>query len=110
VKQAFGKQARESSCKPPHVLSSLEKEHVIIHRLHGTQGAVIMRPDPVAETPSKGRKKRTYGNNGLLFCVCWKRVVLDEAQIIKNHRTKVAQATWLLASTHRYGLLVRQNY
>jgi SNF2-related domain len=33
--------------------------------------------------------------------VHWKRVVLDEAQLIKNHRTKMAQAAWQLNAVHR---------
>ena len=49
----------------------------------------------------KGKKKRAYGDDGLLFRVHWRRVVLDEAQFIKNHRTKVAQAAWQLSATHR---------
>ena len=50
-----------------------------------------------------GKRKRTYGDDGLLFRVCWRRVVLDEAQNIKNHNTKVAQAAAHLAAEHRRG-------
>jgi SWI/SNF-related matrix-associated actin-dependent regulator of chromatin subfamily A3 len=46
-------------------------------------------------------KKRKYGENGLLFQVHWKRVVLDEGQVVKNPRTRVAQACWGLTATHR---------
>ena len=50
----------------------------------------------------KGKKKRKRDKeDGFLFNVQWHRVVLDEGQMIKNARTKVAQATWRLKATHR---------
>lgn len=48
-----------------------------------------------------GKKPRKHGDSGLLFQVRWQRVVLDEGQMIKNPRTRVAQAAWALAATHR---------
>ena len=55
-----------------------------------------------AEGGKGGKKKRVYGDDGMLFCVHWRRVVLDEAQLIKNNRTKMAQAAWQLHATHRF--------
>lgn len=48
------------------------------------------------------RKRKRFGDDGLLFQVHWHRIVLDEAQMIKNHRTKVAQAAWRLHANHRW--------
>lgn len=50
----------------------------------------------------KTGKSRKYGDNGLLFQVSWQRVVLDEGQVIKNPRTRVAQAAWALRASHRW--------
>lgn len=50
----------------------------------------------------KTGKGRKYGDNGLLFSVSWQRVVLDEGQVIKNPRTRVAQAAWALRASHRW--------
>lgn len=50
----------------------------------------------------KTGKARKYGDNGLLFSVSWQRVVLDEGQVIKNPRTRVAQAAWALRASHRW--------
>jgi SNF2 family DNA or RNA helicase len=41
---------------------------------------------------------------GPLFQLTWHRVVLDEAQIIKNARTQGAQATWKLKARRRWCL------
>ncbi|XP_038689866.1 helicase-like transcription factor CHR28 isoform X1 [Tripterygium wilfordii] len=51
-------------------------------------------------------KKRKYppGVAGPLANVEWFRVVLDEAQIIKNHRTRVARACWGLHAKRRWCL------
>lgn len=52
--------------------------------------------------PANGSATTTTG--GLLFQVKWHRVVLDEAQSIKNPRTLAARAAWRLAATHRWCL------
>jgi hypothetical protein len=44
------------------------------------------------------------GGGGLLFQIHWHRVVLDEAQSIKNPRTLAAHAAWRLAAAHRWCL------
>lgn len=64
--------------------------------------------------PSSGKKgsKNKKGMDGALFDsiarplakVGWFRVVLDEAQSIKNHRTQVARACWGLRAKRRWCL------
>lgn len=58
-------------------------------------------PGPHAGAKKGGKKTRKYGESGLLFQVRWQRIVLDEGQVIKNPRTRVAQAAWALTATHR---------
>ncbi|CAM8987954.1 unnamed protein product [Rhodiola kirilowii] len=43
-------------------------------------------------------------NSGALAKVCWYRVILDEAQTIKNHRTQVARACCRLRAKKRWCL------
>ncbi|KAK9115496.1 hypothetical protein Sjap_014443 [Stephania japonica] len=58
----------------------------------------------------KGRKGKKKTDNSLLVCggtlarVRWFRVVLDEAQTIKNHRTQVARACCGLRAKRRWCL------
>lgn len=65
--------------------------------------------------PPSSDKKSSKGKNGLsgamldsgacpLAKVGWFRVVLDEAQSIKNHRTQVARACWGLRAKRRWCL------
>lgn len=52
-----------------------------------------------------GRKGGAGGPTaGLLFQIHWHRVVLDEAQSIKNPRTLAAHAAWCLSAEHRWCL------
>jgi hypothetical protein len=44
------------------------------------------------------------GEGGALFRIKWHRIVLDEAQSIKNPRTLAAHAAWQLAASHRWCL------
>lgn len=59
---------------------------------------------------SKIPKKKTASGNAELASACplakvgWFRVVLDEAQTIKNHRTQVAKACWGLRAKRRWCL------
>ena len=39
-----------------------------------------------------------------MFRISWFRVVLDEAQTIKNHRTQTARAAWAIKSLRRWCL------
>lgn len=61
-------------------------------------------------TSDKKRSKRGMDNASVesvvrpLAKVGWFRVVLDEAQSIKNHRTRVAQACWGLRAKRRWCL------
>ncbi|XP_058090253.1 helicase-like transcription factor CHR28 isoform X2 [Magnolia sinica] len=61
-------------------------------------------------TAKKGKKKSKKGfssvsyNGGLVARVGWFRVVLDEAQTIKNHRTQVARACCGLRAKRRWCL------
>jgi hypothetical protein len=55
----------------------------------------------------KGRKRSATPLNregGPLYGVRWHRVVLDEAQSIKNSRTLAAAACWALVARHRWCL------
>ncbi|KIJ63774.1 hypothetical protein HYDPIDRAFT_155277 [Hydnomerulius pinastri MD-312] len=47
------------------------------------------------------RKKRELG---LLFQVTWYRVIIDEAQNIRNRRTRISRSVTDLESTYRWGL------
>lgn len=67
---------------------------------------------PKKEKPTKKPKKEKVGvdadgfslDAGPLARVAWFRVVLDEAQSIKNHRTQVARAAWGLRAKRRWCL------
>uniref|UniRef100_A0A0D6QTY3 Helicase-like transcription factor CHR28 n=1 Tax=Araucaria cunninghamii TaxID=56994 RepID=A0A0D6QTY3_ARACU len=64
------------------------------------------------KSSEKAKKKNQKGANGSsselsprpLAKVAWFRVVLDEAQTIKNHRTQVARACWGLRAKRRWCL------
>ncbi|KAK9831907.1 hypothetical protein WJX81_008001 [Elliptochloris bilobata] len=50
------------------------------------------------------RRRRRRRRDGPLFSVQWFRVVLDEAQSIKNSRTLASHASWSLQATRRWCL------
>ncbi|KAF6253953.1 SNF2 family N-terminal domain-containing protein [Scenedesmus sp. NREL 46B-D3] len=52
----------------------------------------------------RGGGAATAASGGLLFQVMWHRVVLDEAQSIKNATTLAAHAAWSLHARHRWCL------
>ncbi|XP_045133532.1 transcription termination factor 2-like isoform X2 [Portunus trituberculatus] len=56
----------------------------------------------------KGKKddvpKVRAKNQGTLFQVGWNRIILDEAHIIRNHRSKTSQAVCMLRGGRRWGL------
>lgn len=52
----------------------------------------------------KGKKRKRTVSGGPLYQVKWHRVVLDEAQVIKNHRTVAAHAAWALNADRRWCL------
>lgn len=76
----------------------------------GAQGGddIIDLVDDDDEAPAgKGAKKRKRDieeRGGPLFKVMWHRVVLDEAQMIKNSRTMAAHAAWALRARRRWCL------
>jgi SNF2 family DNA or RNA helicase len=47
---------------------------------------------------------KTAGKAGPIFRISWFRVVLDEAQTIKNYRTQTARAAWAIRSLRRWCL------
>ena len=52
-----------------------------------------------------GKKKKAKATQGgPLYQVKWHRIVLDEAQSIKNSRTLAANAAWALVARHRWCL------
>ena len=52
----------------------------------------------------KKRKREVGERGGPMFGVMWHRVVLDEAQMIKNSRTMAAHAAWALRARRRWCL------
>ncbi|KAL5993387.1 hypothetical protein ACLOJK_014311 [Asimina triloba] len=66
------------------------------------------RTSNMAKKRRKSEKRRDRSssrcNGGPLAMVCWFRVVLDEAQTIKNHRTQVARACCWLQAKRRWCL------
>ena len=52
----------------------------------------------------KKRKRDIEERGGPLFKVMWHRVVLDEAQMIKNSRTMAAHAAWAIRARRRWCL------
>jgi hypothetical protein len=50
------------------------------------------------------KKKAKASQGGPLYQVKWHRIVLDEAQSIKNSRTLAANAAWGLVAQHRWCL------
>ncbi|XP_061375542.1 helicase-like transcription factor CHR28 isoform X2 [Gastrolobium bilobum] len=69
-------------------------------------------PSRKRKCPSSSSRSRKKGNDNVvleavarpLAKVAWFRVVLDEAQSIKNHRTQVARACWGLRAKRRWCL------
>ncbi|KAM7263381.1 hypothetical protein ACFE04_001064 [Oxalis oulophora] len=66
-------------------------------------------PHPSSDKKSSKHKKKMDGESAESICtplakVAWFRVVLDEAQSIKNHRTQVARACWGLRAKRRWCL------
>lgn len=49
-------------------------------------------------------EKVSAKNQGLLFQVGWNRIILDEAHVIRNHKSKTAQAVCLLRGGRRWAL------
>jgi transcription termination factor 2 len=45
-----------------------------------------------------------FKNNGVLFKVRWKRIVLDEGHVIRNHKSKQSEAIFTLESKYRWVL------
>lgn len=43
-------------------------------------------------------------NQGSLFQVGWNRIILDEAHVIRNHKSKTSQAVCLLRGGRRWAL------
>ncbi|XP_020222323.1 helicase-like transcription factor CHR28 isoform X2 [Cajanus cajan] len=71
--------------------------------------AVPSRKRKSPSNSSESGKKRSEGTTpkavaGPLAQVAWFRVVLDEAQSIKNHKTQVARACWGLRAKRRWCL------
>jgi SNF2 family DNA or RNA helicase len=68
------------------------------------------KPEKVKKAKGKGRGMAVDGDtsisvdSGPLARVAWFRVVLDEAQSIKNYRTQVARAAWGLRAKRRWCL------
>jgi SNF2 family DNA or RNA helicase len=67
----------------------------------GSAGAGGVPPAPIR---SQGLPVKAAPKVGPMFRIHWFRVVLDEAQTIKNHRTQTARAAWALKSTRRWCL------
>jgi SNF2 family DNA or RNA helicase len=81
------------------------------------QGAAAQSPQPAASSSKAaggstsrggggrgGAGSATAASGGPLFHVMWHRVVLDEAQSIKNATTLAAHAAWSLHARHRWCL------
>lgn len=62
----------------------------------------IPRPQANSSPSNKKRRKNPRGNT--LAMVAWFRVVLDEAQTIKNHKTRAARACSRLVAKRRWCL------
>ncbi|XP_024359379.1 helicase-like transcription factor CHR28 [Physcomitrium patens] len=65
------------------------------------------KPEKVKKAKAKGKGAGADGDSsdsGPLARVAWFRVVLDEAQSIKNYRTQVARAVWGLRAKRRWCL------
>ncbi|KAG6384148.1 hypothetical protein SASPL_156051 [Salvia splendens] len=68
-------------------------------------------PETTSNKSAKSKKSKKQIDNELLETISgplakvgWYRVVLDEAQTIKNHRTQVARACWGLRAKRRWCL------
>lgn len=83
-------------------------------RRNGSEFGLVGLPKAKKEKAKKGKGKgkgegadgdgSISPNAGPLARVAWFRVVLDEAQSIKNHRTQVARAAWGLRAKRRWCL------
>lgn len=80
-----------------------------------TEGSMELSYSKKRKNPSSSGKKSSKVKNGMdselldtrtrpLGRVAWFRVILDEAQYIKNHRTQVARACWGLRAKRRWCL------
>lgn len=80
----------------------------------GATAAQVKEEEPWQWDDAKAAKMRKVaaaaataavpGGGGLLFQVHWHRVVLDEAQSIKNTRTLASYGAWCLSASHRWCL------
>ncbi|KAG0557107.1 hypothetical protein KC19_11G102700 [Ceratodon purpureus] len=96
---------------PIEALTNKEKAQKERRRAANKEHAFIPSKKAKTEKPTKKPKKKVGVDAdgfpldaGPLARVTWFRVVLDEAQSIKNHETKVARAAWGLRAERRWCL------
>ncbi|GAX83731.1 hypothetical protein CEUSTIGMA_g11156.t1 [Chlamydomonas eustigma] len=82
-----------------------EKQNVRIKKQGSANAPITLDDDDEGGGPSsKPNARKVPKSGGVLYHVHWHRVVLDEAQSIKNHRTLCAHAAWGLHAQYRWCL------
>lgn len=68
------------------------------------EGYIDLVDEDDGRPSKKAKKEKKSDKGGPLYRVSWHRVVLDEAQVIKNPRTMAAHAVWALRAGRRWCL------
>eukprot|EP00798_Chlamydomonas_sp_ICE-L_P030148 gene30148-35126_t len=110
VLTTYGTLATDAPAKEKlQVIIKQQGSHKVMIKKQGSSKApinLVDYDDEDEKAPSGslkgGRGKGAQG--GLLYGIKWHRVILDEAQSIKNPRTLAAHAAWSLSAIHRWCL------
>ncbi|TPX65466.1 hypothetical protein SpCBS45565_g05120 [Spizellomyces sp. 'palustris'] len=86
----------------PHTAASLKKYDVVITTYQTL--AIEFYEDYTESSKGKTKFKKGPSENGLLYSIKWRRVILDEGHIIRNRRAKISNACYGLTSERRWVL------
>ncbi|KNC99573.1 uncharacterized protein SPPG_04962 [Spizellomyces punctatus DAOM BR117] len=86
----------------PQTAATLKKYDVVITTYQTL--AMEFNEDYSETTKGKTKPKKGPSENGLLYSIKWRRVILDEGHIIRNRRAKISNACYALTSERRWVL------
>ncbi|BGP15394.1 hypothetical protein JCM10213v2_003362 [Rhodosporidiobolus nylandii] len=104
-KQQRAEEEREEAAAEAEKKREEEEDGIMQVYGFGANGEVLTAPPGAKEEKKKRKRKRVEGSGvSPLQAVQWFRVVLDEAHIIKEHKTIQARAACDLSATRRIAL------